>query len=248
MSQAAKAFEGAVYSEINEKRWAFFAPLIARLKEHAGFATVLDVGAGAGYFAAKLADMGFSVTAVDGREENAAAIRERDPRVRAAVVDVQAAGSLAPFADQEFLFCAGLLYHLDNPIAGIRAVAEHPAKLALIETQLLPGGGPLFRLVEEGAAVTQGLNYLALVPTRDALVRLLTLFGRAYVYETGDGPDFHQFRESTREHQLRRVFVASREPIALDGLTRRQVPPFGKGFHMKPRSLLRRIAARVLRR
>jgi SAM-dependent methyltransferase len=241
-------FETPVYSEINERRWSFFAPLIRSLQASTDVKRVLDVGAGAGFFSARLAGAGFVVTAVDGREENVAAIRARCPGVTAAVVDVQAADALASFADVDLLFCAGLLYHLDNPVAGIRAIAAHPAPLALIETQLLPGDGPFLRFVEEGASVTQGLHHVALVPTRSVLVRLLALYGRPYVYETDHAPDHEQFRDHTRYHQLRRVFIAAKSPIALPGTTRIEAAKFGKGFHVKQRSFARRVIDRLLGR
>lgn len=241
-------FETSVYSAINEQRWEFFAPLVRSLRTSAGVNRVLDVGAGAGFFSGKLAGEGFTVTAVDGREENVAAIRAHCPGVIAAVVDVQALNALAKFADADLLFCAGLLYHLDDPVAGISAVASHPAPLALIETQLYPGDAPLFCFVEEGASVTQGLSHIALVPTRAVLVRLLTLYGRPFVYETLKGPEHDQFRENRRYHQLRRVFVAAKVPMSLPGTTRIEAGAFGKGFHVKQRSLARRVVDRVFGR
>jgi len=239
-------FETPKYSEINERRWDHFRPLIRSLNGAAGIFRVLDVGAGAGFFSGKLSDEGFHVVAVDGREENVAAIRSRHPGLSATVVDVQSAAALSSFAHFDLLFCAGLLYHLDNPVAGIRALASHPAPLALIETQLCPGDGPYLRFVEEGVSPTQGLSHIALVPTRAVLVRLLAKYGRPFIYETTEMPDHEQFRETVGYHRLRSVFVASKAPIELPGLTRIHASSFGKGFHVKPRSLAGRVFDRVL--
>lgn len=238
-------FESATYSGINERRWSFFAPLIDTLKEGRSIVRVLDVGAGAGFFSGKLVEAGFQVTAVDGREENIAAIRARHAAVSASVVDVQSPGSLSGYADFDLLFCAGLLYHLDNPVAGIRALAEHPAPIALIETQLLPGDEPLFRFVEEGVSVTQGLSHIALVPTRAVLVRLLAMYGRPFIYETTGLPDHEQFRGNNRYHQLRRVFVAAKSPVEMPRLRRVHATSMPKGFHAKRRSLVRRVFDRL---
>lgn len=242
---SANAFDSSVYSEINERRWEFFVPFIERLKRNFRLVRALDLGAGAGYFSGKLSEIGFVVTAIDGRAENVAAINLRYPQVKTGVVDLQSPGAFADFSANDFLFCAGLLYHLENPVAVMRAIAEHPSTIAFIETQLLPGSGPYFRYVEEGRSVTQGLGYLALIPTRDVLVRMLSIFGRSHVYEIEGGPSHPQFHESSREHQLRRILIASRTEVDMPGLVKLHAEGFGKGFHMKNLSFIRRVWLRL---
>jgi SAM-dependent methyltransferase len=238
-------FDAPVYSEINDARWRFFAPLIQRLADIAGLRRVLDVGAGAGYFSEKLAALGLQVTAVDGRAENVAEIVHRYPGMRTAVVDIQQPDALEAYQDVDMIFCAGLLYHLDNPVRAIKNLGGTTARLMLVETQLIPDNGPFLRLVEEGEAQTQGLGYLALVPSQTTLVRLLHLFGWEYVYLVPGRPDHWQFQETQTYHKLRSVFVASREPLAMPGFTLLKSEKAGKGFQEKRLSIVMRIARKL---
>lgn len=237
-------FDSAVYKEINEKRWAYFASLISQLVEATGCKNVLEVGAGAGYFSGKLSSLGLKVTATDGRPENVAEIAHRFPKIDAVVVDIQVENALSQFNDAELIFCAGLLYHLENPVGALRSLGRSKAHVMLIETQVTPESGPLFRLVEEGQAETQGLSYLALVPSQTALVRLLHLFDWAYVYIPDGRPEHWQFQETAYRHQLRSVLVASKKPLSLSNLTLVESVKAGKGFQEKRRSLLRRVIAK----
>lgn len=238
-------FESEAYDLINKRRWSFFAHVLETLRQSWELRRVLDVGCGDGFFAGHLAAKGFKVTAIDARAENIDLLRSRHPSVSAHIVDVQQPGALERFADHDLLFCAGLVYHFDNPLAGIRALAENPAPLLFIETQLSPGPLPSFRLVEEGEAQTQGLQYLALVPTQFALVRLLNLFGRTHVYSLRGGPDHPQFHETARLHRLRGIFLAARTPIELPDADLCRVPAAGKGFHAKNPGLVRRALAKL---
>jgi SAM-dependent methyltransferase len=234
-------FDAPVYSEINDARWRFFAPLVQRLVDTAGLHHVIDVGAGAGYFSEKLATLGLQVTATDGRADNVAEIVRRYPSMRTAVVDIQQPNALDAFQDVDMVFCAGLLYHLDNPVGAIKNLAGTTARLMLIETQLIPDDGPFLRLVEEGESQTQGLGYLALVPSQTTLVRLLHLFGWKYVYLVLGRPDHWQFHETQRHHKLRSVFVVSHEPLAIQGFSLLGSEKAGKGFQEKRLSLIMRI-------
>lgn len=240
-------FDAASYQQINEARWRFFEPWVLRLRESADLHRVIDVGAGAGYFSGKLAALGLTVTAVDGRAENVAEIASRNPGLRAEVVDIQGPGALDSFRDADMVFCTGLLYHLDNPVAALRNLGAVAARVMLVETQLIPDHGPFLRLVEEGASETQGLDHLALVPSRTTLVRLLNLFGWGYVYLVPGQPDHWQFQETHRHHKLRSVFVASRESLAIPGLMLLESKKAGKGFQEKPQGILARVIRKLVR-
>ncbi|MFA5908679.1 MAG: methyltransferase domain-containing protein [Vicinamibacterales bacterium] len=238
-------FDAASYREINEARWRFFEPWIRRLVETAGLRHVIDVGAGAGYFSEKLAALGLSVTATDGRADNVAEIARRYPGLRTEVVDIQKPQALEPFQDADMVFCAGLLYHLDNPVAALRSLGAVAARVMIIETQLIPDKGPFLRLVEEGASDTQGLDHLALVPSQVTLVRLLHLFGWKHVYLVPGHPDHWQFHETRRHHRLRSVFVASREPLAIPDLRLLNSKKEGKGFQEKPQGIVTRLVRKL---
>jgi hypothetical protein len=44
------------------------------------------------------------------------------------------------------------------------------------------------------------------------------------------------------------VFIAAKEPIDMAGTTRIEASAFGKGFHVKQRSVARRLLDRLLNR
>lgn len=241
-------FDSASYKEINDARWRFFEPWVRRLMETAGVRQVIDVGAGAGYFSEKLTILGLSVIALDGRAENVAEIANRFPQLRTGVIDLQQPDALAAFHDADMVFCAGLLYHLDNPVAALRNLGAVAARVMLIETQLIPDEGPLLRLVEEGASETQGLDHLALVPSQATLVRLLYLFGWNFVYLVPGQPDHWQFHETRRHHKLRSVFVTAREPLAIPHLILLGSEKASKGFQEKRQSLIVRLGRKLVGR
>jgi SAM-dependent methyltransferase len=226
-------FDSPVTRQLNDACWDFFAPFIRELKETLNLQHALDVGAGAGYFSRKLADAGLAVTAIDGRAENVEVIRTRHPDVATAIVDVQRANVLAQFSSCDFILCTGLLYHLDNPLAAIRNLAELPAPVALIETQIVDTAVAEFRLVEEGRSPSQGLSHIGLIPSRPAITRLFHRFGRPFIYEFEHRPQHPDFTHDLWRRTLRYAFCASRQPLAITGLKPVTPAPAGKGFHQK---------------
>lgn len=101
---------------------------------------VLDLGAGDGTFAVRLAEVGADVVAVEGRAENVEQIRalaqERDVSITVIHADVRELP--AERAAFDVVLCLGLLYHL--PPSGVFGLVEHVAAatshLAIFETQV----------------------------------------------------------------------------------------------------------------
>jgi hypothetical protein len=107
----------------------------------------------------------------------------------------------------------GLLYHLDNPVGALRLARSLTASVCVIETQVARAGpsleclwgsgearsGPGIAVVPSDTVHVQGGRDVALVPTLDALLQLLTAVGfrDAHVVDASPG-DFDQFVDRDR--------------------------------------------------
>ena len=114
-------------------------------------------------------------------------------------------------AAADFTLCFGLLYHIENPVAIMRKLASITKKAICIESQILPSETTMN--VEDGCYLKQrdvqgsfglcldyptisegGLTELALVPSKQALVTLLDLFGFVNIRFYSPNPeDYEQF-------------------------------------------------------
>jgi SAM-dependent methyltransferase len=145
---------------VNDEGAARIRALVQAAGELRG-ARVIDLGAGDGEIAVELALRGASVTAVEGRPENAADIRALAARHGAAVdvieTDVRALGweALGSF---DLIVCSGLLYHLAlaDALALARAMHEACARLLLVDTEV--AWGPLEEASADGRSYS-GLSF-----------------------------------------------------------------------------------------
>jgi SAM-dependent methyltransferase len=205
-------FDERFYVEINQARWSTAARILDRLP---GIRTCLDVGCGPGWFADKLCHRGLAVVGVDGRAELVEEARRRVPNGEFCTADITDREAMKSVPRADLVFCFGLLYHLENPFAAVRNLYACASRHLLVETQLAPDAGPVFRLVSEGENETQGLNFLAVIPTRDALVKMLYSAGFGCVERyTGrtEHPDFNDLPD--RVHR-REIFLASANATGL---------------------------------
>lgn len=205
-------FDRKYYLDINEARWNAAADILKCLPDSV---SCLDAGCGPGWFAGRLGDLGFKVSGFDGREDNLALARERVPGARFSVYNVEDASDMARQEPCDIVFCFGLIYHLENPFAAIRNLQRLCKKWMLVETQILPGTEPSFRLIAEGANATQGLNYHACVPSRSALVKTLYLSGFKAVERFTGKIDHPDFLDTPEKCHRREVFLAGYQPSGL---------------------------------
>lgn len=144
-TQALPAERPVDFDEIAEVYDGVFAPHIA---EHylqrrgryildllaGGTGPVLDVGAGTGLLAERLADRGIAVTALDPFPAMLDQLRRRRPDLATAV----APGDAIPFPDDRFdlVYCVAVLHHVADP-AKVRATLSEMVRVAR------PGGAIL---------------------------------------------------------------------------------------------------------
>lgn len=100
--------------------------------------TVADLGCLEGGYAAEFARHGYQVTGFEVRDENyacalAVAAALDLPNLRFVQADVRELG----IADQfDAVFCCGLLYHLDRPVAFLNMLGEITGRLLILNTHI----------------------------------------------------------------------------------------------------------------
>jgi SAM-dependent methyltransferase len=186
---------------------------------------VLDVGCGVGHLAQSFLRWGCEVVCVDGREENIASLRSRYPGLEAHVADVQT-DPLTRYGRFDVVFCYGLLYHLANPLAGLRNIVSACSDLLLLETLVCDCARPALCLVDEPKTYNQALDFLACRPSPGYVVMALNRLGIPHVYAPSEPPDHPDFQFDWKDdldyardgHPIRCVFVGSRRELFRPGL------------------------------
>lgn len=211
-----EAFDKPAASQINEARLAHLASLKLPLEGK----RVLDIGCGVGHLAQFFVQRGCEVVCVDGRAENIAQLRQLYPGITAYVADVETQ-PLSDFGNFDVVFCYGLLYHLENPIAALRNIASVRPSLFLLETMVCDSHFPVLRLDDETKAYSQALHGLGCRPSPTFIVAALNRIGFSYIYGPKHAPKHPDFRFRWRNnldvtknnHSLRCIFVVSATPL-----------------------------------
>jgi SAM-dependent methyltransferase len=208
-----ETFDTAEATEINRARLEHLDSLGLDLSGK----RVLDVGCGVGHLAQFFVDRSCEVLCVDGREENISRLRSRYPGLVAHSIANVETESLSDFGTFDIVFCYGLLYHTENPIAALRNMASVGAELLLLETMICDHNLPLLRIEDETKAVSQGLRGLGSRPSPSFVVVALNRVGFKYVYTPKYPPEHHDFKfewknnlDTWRDGPMRSVFIASR--------------------------------------
>lgn len=212
-------FDAPFYLAINEARWTVLQRLLAIAKaEIAPIKSVIDLGAGPGWFAGRLADAGYDVLGLEGRPELVEVARQRAPGARFEVFDFDAA-PLRVSHTADAVACFGLLYHLENPVRALRMCRAMTAGPLFLETMTLPEKGPVARLMPENANETQGMRALALLLSPDAVVHALHAAGFARVYRIDGASIGHEdFVDMPERGKRRDMFVACDAALDAPGL------------------------------
>jgi SAM-dependent methyltransferase len=204
-------------------RQAFAATLLEGLRKEIDLTSALDVGCGVGYFSGFLAEMGFQVVAVDGREENAQEGKRRYPDITFLARDAEDP-TLPELGTFDFVLCAGLLYHLENPFRAIRSLHALTGKVLLLESMCIPGDGVMMELLDEGRVRDQGLEYVAFYPTESCLIKMLYRAGFPCVYRFQRLPDDAQYISTISRKRARTFLLASKMALAAPNLALAKEP------------------------
>jgi SAM-dependent methyltransferase len=218
-----EVFDSTAALAINRARLQHLASLELPLE----FKTVLDVGCGVGHLSGFFVERGGRVTGVDARPENLARLESLYPGRETHVADVER-DSLSKLGQFDVVFCYGLLYHTENPVGALRNITSCCRELLLLETIVTDHPGPMVQLADESSALmNEAVAGFGCRPSPAFIALALAHMGFSFVYTTREQPDFPDFQfewihdsEWRRDgHPLRRVFVASRNPIDNPHLT-----------------------------
>jgi len=181
--------------------------------------SVLDVGCGVGHLAGFFEERGARVVCVDARPENIERLRTLYPGREAHVANVEC-DSLQALGSFDLVFCYGLLYHLENPIAALRNISECCGELLLLETVVTDYARPVLQLVDEPRETkNQAVAGFGCRPSPAFVAMALSRIGFPFVYTTQSPPehvdfvfDWNNSGEWQRDgHLLRCIFLASRD-------------------------------------
>lgn len=213
-----RIFDQSHYEILNAAREVPVRRVLAEVKDQLGLKTALDLGCGLGYYADFLHRTGFEVVAVDGRKENVIEARKRFPHIRFETADAQDS-NLVNLGKFDFVFCFGLLYHLENPFRVVRNIAEMAARFTMVEGIVYPSPEPVMMLMDERDVEDQGLNYMAFYPSEACLVKMLRRSGFSECFWPSEMPDHAEYREGQNGFRRRTVLAASKVPVKAVSLT-----------------------------
>jgi FkbM family methyltransferase len=197
--------------QIVEARQAAVQPLLLHL-QNSGLRSVADVGCGVGRFSSFLDELGFSVFATDGREDNVREARARYPQIQFQQANVEAEEILS-FGTFDIIFCMGLLYHLENPLLALRRLRAINSHCLILESMCIPEERPWMALQEEPRHDNQSLTDVAFYPSEGCLTKMLYRAGYGYVYRLVALPDHDDFRDTPTRRRRRTVLFASLTPV-----------------------------------
>src|SRR5262249_34426369 len=211
-----EVFDGPEALAINRARLEHLASLGLDLAGK----TVLDVGCGVGHLAQFFVQRRCEVICIDGRAENIESLRTRYPGVPARVVDIRCGlpADLGPF---DVVFCYGLLYHLEDPVAALRHLARACTEMLLLETLVCDSREPVMQLVDEPVVANQAVGGLGSRPSPSFVAMALNRGGFPLVYGPVCAPAHPDFTFSWKNdgsivrggYNLRCVLVAARRAV-----------------------------------
>ena len=223
-------FDAPFYQAINEARWSALQRMIAIAEAQIGpIRSVTDMGAGPGWFAARLTETGRDVLALEGRADLVNVARERAPRARVEVFDFDAAAFEAVPPQSDAVLCFGLLYHVENPLRVLRMCRKMAGRVLFLETMTVPEEGPVARIVPENPNETQGMRALALVLSPEAIGHALQAAGFSRVYRLeGANVEHDDFVDTQARRKRRDIFLACDVPIDTAELTEFRPAPLNR--------------------
>jgi len=209
-------FDQNEYRRLIEARGQTIRSAVRRLKPALALSNAVDAGCGVGFFSQTLAECGLNVCGFDGREENVAEARRRFPNIPFEQGDIEAL-SILQLGRFDLVLCFGLLYHLENPMLGIRHLRGLTEKCLLLESMCLPYEEPSMVLRDEPRQEDQSLTDVACCPSEGGLAKMLYRAGFKMVYRIMPLPDHEDFRETVEHSRRRTVLLASSVRIDVAG-------------------------------
>jgi SAM-dependent methyltransferase len=217
-----EVFDHTKASEINRDRIVHLESLHLQLEGK----TVLDVGCGVGHLAQFFTQKGCKVVCADGRPDNIATLHQLYPNLEAQVVDLETQ-QLLHLGYFDIVFAYGILYHLENPIAGLRNIASVCQEMLLLETIICDHTLPIVLIEDESMSSNQALKGIGSRPSPSYIVMTLNRVGFPFIYAPKNPPTHPDFQFEWKNNldtkrdgrNLRCVFIASKVELRNPNLT-----------------------------
>ncbi|MFT4036688.1 MAG: class I SAM-dependent methyltransferase [Thermomicrobiales bacterium] len=115
----ADIYDGVFATHVQEH---YLRRRVGYIRKHAPAATAIDIGAGTGVLAERLADTGMEITALDPFPGMLEQLRRRRPGIETVVAN----GEAIPFPDDEFdlAYSVAVMHHIAEPAKVRRTLAE----------------------------------------------------------------------------------------------------------------------------
>jgi SAM-dependent methyltransferase len=205
-------FDRPMQSEMREAEVEFLRRVIPSWQSALGLRTAFDLGCGVGYFSSMLRDLGFQTVAADARSDNIAEARMRHPGIDFRVADAEDP-ALSAVGVFDLVLCAGLLYHLENPLRAFRNLRALTGKLLLLESMAVPDNEPYLIILDEPAGDDQSMGAVSCYPSEGAIVKMAYRAGFPFVYRFRELPDQENYRSGVGRARARTVVAASMMPL-----------------------------------
>ena len=205
-------FDRPMQSEMRDAEVSFLRRSIPIWQSELDLNTAFDLGCGVGYFSAMLRDLGFLTTAADARSDNISEARMRHPGIDFRVADAEdpAVSTLGVF---DLVLCAGLLYHLENPLRAFRNLRALTGQLLLVESMAVPDNEPYLIVLDEPTGEDQSLGAVSCYPSEGAIVKMAYRAGFPCVYKFRELPDHENYRSGIGRARARTLLAASTMPL-----------------------------------
>jgi SAM-dependent methyltransferase len=229
ISASDNGFQSPNYQAINAARLQHLSQLPIELEHQ----SVLELGSGPGDLTAFLLDRQGCTTSIDARPENirAAALKHHASKQWSGFV-YELPKKVAPDnTSYDLVIAYGILYHLEDPLSLLRAVAAMQPQHFVLETCVTPESSaqpsldPLYRCKEQASDGSQSVTGVGCRPDRRWLWKTLqTLF--EYVYCCRNQPNHPEFPLHWDADAIgsipgltRMIYICSSKPINSDCLT-----------------------------
>ncbi len=205
-------FDRPMQSEMREAEEEFLRRVISPWQSALGLRSAFDLGCGVGYFSAMLRDLGFQTLAADARADNVLEARARHPGIDFRVADAEDP-ALSAFGVFDLVLCAGLLYHLENPLRAFRNLRALTGKVLLLESMAAPDDEPYLIVLDEPAGEDQSMGAVSCYPSQGAIVKMAFRAGFPFVYRFRELPNHENYRSGIGRAQARTLVAASTLPL-----------------------------------
>ncbi len=205
-------FDTPYYMEVNKVREIVFRSVLPDIVTSKNLKSVIDIGCGIGYFCSFLLSLNLKTTGIDVREENIEVAKERCPNANFFTSNIEEYESKNS-QTWNLVFCAGLLYHLENPFKAIRNLRLLCDSVCVIESRVHWSDFPIVELGHDRTGVSQAVNNYVMLPSRICISEMLYAAGFNFVYSILYKSDHEEFRSGFYKKPRRHFFVASLSSI-----------------------------------